>query len=827
MKKAILSMLLLCTLIPVLVFAQPTGLMQMRKPSNMGREYYFSFPPCYEVSGVNTIRLYVASTVRTRVTVEVEGKGLKLQKFTVPNDVIEFTLSPSVAQIFSKPAKDSVPADQVYAQAGIHVFADAPIVVYASSRFDFTSDTFLPLPVEALGKEYIIASMADMSWMYPGLGLPSESVITATKDTTQVTITIGGNAVTKTGGGLKAGQSKTFTLNRGDVLGIATAMDAKEGDLSGTKIVANKPVSVVSGNQCANVPTTMRWCDYIAEMELPTQSWGTSYLIPRNPQRKNSFMMKIFAKEPNTKLYRNGQFWRIIKTAGGIEGTGFIYERVDGGTNNIANLTSDKPISVTIYNPGQEDDGVSSDPFQMIIMPTHAFSKEYMFCTPGIKGGKGFAVNNALIVYPLTKDKTIPDDLEFGTAQDGEIVWKKLSTMFTPTTGDLYFTGNGEEAYAMKNCFLPSDGVYAIRCSKPVGVYLIGGSNYDSYGMPAGGLIFDKEKSADVQPPVPLFTNTGAPTINGTVTDVPNDNAIRSNLSKITLIPGLSENMELKTNDALVYDATTADWKVNVTDSSRDAVATLTFTDRAGNDTTLTIRYSSTPSILSPQGSSFCEGDSIELRGPDGFSQYKWSTGETTQRIIIKTAAQTQKPITLTVTRSNGEVVTTSAVTIRYNPLPPAPEFRLSGDTLYVQNKEKFAKMNLYRNAVLVGQGSVGYFIITTVGSYTLQGTSAEGCTSPLSSSLVYTPVGVQEDEGVSLRVYPVPADDYLMLSMETQEPLRIELHSLEGKQLLSLSINETGTIHRRIDISALPTGAYILQLQSGTHKFRRVIIKE
>lgn len=559
---------------------------------NAGTEFYLSFPPCYEVSGTNYLKLYVACPVRTKVRVEVEGKGFIQEKFTVANDVIDFTLAPGVGQVYSKPASDGSPAEQVYPQAAVHVKSGSPIVIYAVTRFDFTSDSFLAYPIQTFGKEYITASMADMSWMYPGLSLPSESVVVAPYDNTSVTITIGGNAVTKTGGGLKAGQSKTFSLNRGDVLAIGTHNDSKEGDLSGMRVVASKPVGVISGNQCANVPTTLRWCDYVADMELPTNLWGKTIYVPRHPIRKNSGMIKIFAKEPNTKVFRNGQYWRTIKTAGGIEGTGFIYERVDPNANNVGVFSADKPISITFFPPGQEDDGVSTDPDQVTIFPAEQYSKEILFCTPGIRGAKGFPRNEIMLTYQLSDAGTIPDDLEFGVAQGGKIKWNKLSAVFGSSPGDMYYAPAGAKVkYAHKYIVLPGDGAYAIRCKTPFGAISNGGSDYDSYLMPtAGALVI---VSSDTIAPDPKWEVKCDGTVDGAlVTDLPNDVNVRSNLSTIVLDPELSKNYTLEYDDFIPGDAVSNKWRLKVDDPDQDAIAIVTFTDRAGNDTTIQINYS-------------------------------------------------------------------------------------------------------------------------------------------------------------------------------------------------------------------------------------------
>jgi len=169
---------------------------------------------------------------------------------------------------------------------------------------------------------------------------------------------------------MKPGDSKEFILNKGDVWAVAT--DTDEGDLSGSKVIANKPVAVVTGNMCNNIPTGNQWCDYTVEMDIPTFTWGTDYHVPKVPGRKYPSIIRIFAKEPNTTIYRNGRAIGQIKQAGGMEGNAYLTMRMgpmDVPPASIV-ISSDKPVGVTLYNTGvQEDNYVQSDPFVMVMTP--------------------------------------------------------------------------------------------------------------------------------------------------------------------------------------------------------------------------------------------------------------------------------------------------------------------------------------------------------------------------------------------------------------------------------------------------------------------------
>ncbi|MBX7154751.1 MAG: T9SS type A sorting domain-containing protein [Bacteriodetes bacterium] len=829
MKTSLSVYAIVVVLFTATMFTQPTNPLQFNKPSNVGTEFYFSVPPCYEVGGTSAINLYVACPVKTKVTVDVEGRGFSVVRQTVANDIIEIRLNPGVAQAFSKTDSEGIPAEQVWPKAAVHVKADVPITVYVSIRFPYTSDTFLALPVESLGKEYIVASMADMTWMYGGYSLPSITTITAIEDSTIVNFKLGGNAVTVTSGGLKSGQTKTFTMNRGDVVVIGNSKDSKEGDMSGSKITSDKPIAVTSGNQCANVPTTLRWCDYIAEMELPTQMWGKTLLVPRFSTRKNSALIKVFAKDSNTMVSKNCSAGKLIQKAGGVEGTGFMYERVNANANTVMVYSADSPISATFFNSGQEDDNVVSDPFQMNIYPVEQFSTSYIINTPGIKGGFKFDFNYLNVIYQLTDNNTMPEDLEFGTAVNGEIKWRKLREMFGPSIGDVFSCLVNGKKYASKECIVPGDNVYMIRCGTPIGLYMYGVSNYDSYGHLAGAFTFDLNKKGDTQKPIPLIITSDKHKVTGSVTDIPSDSATRSNLSKIVL--GITS-----TNCTVVHDnlkpgnVATANWSVIQTDSTKDASATLTFTDRAGNDTTITLLFTVTMAkpIITTSATGYCEGDLAVLNVSGYYPRYKWSTGDTTKQITIANVAPGTHMYSVTVYNSIGDSSVSDNFALVVNAKPTKPTIVRTGNTLSIDTVAGAIYQWFYRGGTQVKGATKSSLAVPVDGEVWSVAITVNGCTTISDAFSVPSLVGVSEtDENTAILTTPNPVSAMCTVQYVAEQPSVLRVVSLNGTEVLQQTIPETGNIKRTIEMSGLAQGTYFIKITSGTREIVKKIVKE
>jgi len=106
----------------------------------------------------------------------------------------------------------------------------------------------------------------------------------------------------------------------------------------------------------------------------------------------------------------------------------------------------------------------------------------------------------------------------------------------------------------------------------------------------------------DTSTPVPTYTKCCDGSVNdGKVTDFPNDNSIRSNLSTIVFESTWSFNYEFKCDAIIPGKTRTAKWSLKVLDPLQDARAGITFSDTCGNDTTIQIDYHSPKNFVRPQ----------------------------------------------------------------------------------------------------------------------------------------------------------------------------------------------------------------------------------
>ena len=93
-------------------------------------------------------------------------------------------------------------------------------------------------------------------------------------------------------------QFRTVTIQRFQTF----YLQVRGEDISGTRIIANKPISVFSGHECANVPLYNGPCDMLIEQIQPIDTWGTEVVTIPLRTRRGGDVIKVFASQDSTTV---------------------------------------------------------------------------------------------------------------------------------------------------------------------------------------------------------------------------------------------------------------------------------------------------------------------------------------------------------------------------------------------------------------------------------------------------------------------------------------------------------------------------------------------
>lgn len=397
----------------------------------------------------------------------------------------------------------------------VQVVSDNEVSVYGLNQAPFTSDAFMVLPVDAIGRDYIVMSYPSNRPQGAGSDgdTPSQFAVVAVEDSTMVEIRPRAPIVRNTTMAID-----TVYLNRGESYLVQADMRINVfGDLTGTSVIASRPVAVFGGHQRTSLPsqqTTLRSRDCLIEQMNPVESWGKrAFIAPFRPSRNEDNV--------GTDLYRVvARFDRTVLTANGVEvatinAGGFYQAPLTGPVD----LRASRPVMVAALKKTssvttQANRSADGDPLMVLVPPEEQFMNGYTFVSIQTQRVDEFnqledvyTEQYVSVVMPNATNPTRPSN---NLRLDG----LPISPVFTPigTSGWRYTT-------------VPlSSGVHTISADTLIGIYVYGYGQAVSYGY-IGGTAF---RPLDVYPPT-MSINRDCDSVRIVFTDsLPGDKGLRS-----------------------------------------------------------------------------------------------------------------------------------------------------------------------------------------------------------------------------------------------------------------------------------------------------------
>ena len=140
----------------------------------------------------------------------------------------------------------------------------------------------------------------------------------------------------------------------------------------------------------------------------------------------------------------------------------------------------------------------------------------------------------------------------------------------------------------------------------------------------------------------------------------------------------------------------------------------------------------SKPVITASGPKTFCLGGSVTLTAPTTHANLVWSTGATTQSIVVTTSGQ----YTVTGRDLNGCVVTSDPVFVTVNN-PPAATISASGPTTFCAGGSVTLTANLAASYLWSNGATTRSIVATSSGAYSVRVTDANGCSTTSSATTV------------------------------------------------------------------------------------------
>ncbi|XP_019615058.1 PREDICTED: IgGFc-binding protein-like [Branchiostoma belcheri] len=310
----------------------------------------------WDTKGTEFVLSFIQNLQRDghRPRLHVTGSSPALASVVVDVPLVGFTEKLNVR--FGEVATVELPRDGVEmlgsrkGRHAVHIQADNDIMVYGVFTERDSSDAYLGLPTDALGTEYLVPCNT-ITRNRPEEGfvhIPSEFGVVGVYDNTTVTI-VPKQRVLFEDRTYFATETITTTLDRFETLQIQSS-----DDLTGSRIVSNKPVAVLSGNLFASVghQESVRGSGtHIVEMIPPVHGWGREFALVALKGREQGDVFRVLAARDGTQVFT---FSLILFK--------FCFHSFD-------------------YSKSKTVDQARADPFMMLVPAVSQFAANYSFLT--------------------------------------------------------------------------------------------------------------------------------------------------------------------------------------------------------------------------------------------------------------------------------------------------------------------------------------------------------------------------------------------------------------------------------------------------------------
>jgi len=363
-----------------------------------GCDYYAVHMDTYNPSYCFAVVVANTWTTPAKIAVEYNGMALAVEDFTrlpvgagpsltyapydaaaglAPGEVATLFLSGSSTSNVPCPVPAAVPTASKVGNAltsAFHVTTDVPVSAYQISPYGggqggVTAASLL-LPASAWDTSYIAVNAAPAA-----LGNPSLNII-AREDGTVATIlpavdVQGGNGV-PTG---PARQPLAIALRKGQ-----HAQISQMSELTGSIITANKPIGVMAGHSCMELPAGTSYCDHAEQMLPPARALAHRYV--------GAMYRPRVAAETTS-------FWRLV---GAVDGTQLTWSTDLGGpaTLNkgeavmfetgtpfvVSSQDADHPFLLFSYMTLSSQDGYGDPDFVLVVSPEQYLEQYVFFADP-------------------------------------------------------------------------------------------------------------------------------------------------------------------------------------------------------------------------------------------------------------------------------------------------------------------------------------------------------------------------------------------------------------------------------------------------------------
>lgn len=266
-------------------------------------------------------------------------------------------------------------------------------------------------------------------------------------------------------------------------------------------------------------------------------------------------------------------------------------------------------------------------------------------------------------------------------------------------------------------------------------------------------------------------------------------------------------------NTASITTSTAANYSVTVTNADGCGA-----TSAATAITTSTI---ATPMVTSNGPLAFCDGGSVSLAVPMGYSSFMWNNGSGFSQITVNASGDYYAQVM----NADGCSATSDTVTVEVFPTPPTPSISYTANDTVMTSSEATGNQWYFNGNMMPGETNQTLRPMN-LGNYSVRIIDSNGCEGDMSAMQFYNSIGMEENLADQIALYPNPTQGRVTLELNQLEVASLRVVDATGRTVID---REGCTGVCELDLSETGSGMYqiIMITTDGKQVIKPVVVSK
>ncbi|XP_078340777.1 uncharacterized protein LOC111107180 [Crassostrea virginica] len=316
-----------------------------------------------DLANNRSTEIHVAALADSKLTLKSSSENIKSLPFSAGKAISQGVSKLEIPMSFRT-------TDLKTERKAIMLESSTPVSVVTLNHDGYSSDSSLILPVERLGRKYVVGSTDPFS--NRDKAHSSQVAIAALQDKTTVTVQLkfkSNSSLAYQNKQYFSGDKIAVNLNRFESFQLS-----ERTDLTGTFVEANHPVAVFAGNRC-NKLQRYGFCSHLMEQLPPIEDLDTEYIVPPSLETSGTRIRMVASQRTRVEFFFNGGKREKILEPG-------TYKDAEFHGEHSVHLKADKPLMVLSFAIRMARGG-EGDPYMSLVPGFNQYLSQYFVLVPG------------------------------------------------------------------------------------------------------------------------------------------------------------------------------------------------------------------------------------------------------------------------------------------------------------------------------------------------------------------------------------------------------------------------------------------------------------